>query len=115
MPRPRKPDALSVAERQRRYVRSQDLCTLKLPRRLVQRLDAVARERSLTRGAVIASILDEWDELRSRAAAAEAGVATRALTSSRRMAGVVRQPGGRAIRREEGQRDLFGSSDRQTG
>lgn len=66
MPRPRKPDALTNSERQRRYRAAHDLGTLKLPRPVLQRLDAVAGERGLGRAAAFVLILDEWEAGRRR-------------------------------------------------
>ena len=73
MPRPRKPNSLSAAERQRRYAQRLDLCTLKLSRPLLERLDEIARARSVSRQGALVEALDAWTELQRKAETANAG------------------------------------------
>ncbi|MDB5416476.1 MAG: hypothetical protein JWR10_4811, partial [Rubritepida sp.] len=73
----RKPDALSSGDRHRRYVRSKDLLSLKLPRSLLVRLDLLAKGRGWGRAEALAEVLTGWDE-REAAAAAQSASAARA-------------------------------------
>jgi hypothetical protein len=65
MARPRKSDALSVAERQRRHVELHDLRHLRAPRSVMDRVDEIAGDRSLSRAEVLVMLLDEWDARRA--------------------------------------------------
>jgi hypothetical protein len=107
MPRRRNPDALSDADRQRRYMRSHDLGVLKLPKTALCRLDAIARERTISRRAAFVIVLNEWEAGRSGISAERLAAATRGKPPSRR----AEIKGGSAAKpvRDEGQHDLFGA------
>ena len=64
MPRPRSPAPLSDADRQRRHVERHDLRHLRAPRSVMDRVDAISRDRSVSRAAVLVMLLDEWDARR---------------------------------------------------
>jgi hypothetical protein len=61
MARPRKPDALSNAERHRRYAQSHDLVTAKVPRMAFARLAAIASKSRVTYGQALSMLLDAWE------------------------------------------------------
>lgn len=85
VPRPRKPDALTAAERQRRHRLRHDLCTVKVPRQVAAQLDALARERSLSRAGALAAVLAERQSLMQVQAGLAGARATRAASASRRV------------------------------
>lgn len=116
MPHRRKPDALSDAERQRRYMRSHDLGVLKLPKPLLQRLDAIARARSISRRAAFALLIDEWEATQSGTGVPRPSGAARGTASSRRAPN--KGPRSPKPVTDAGQQELFGairSSDTRQG
>lgn len=63
--RPRKPDALSPSDRQRRYSEKNDLVAIHIPRLLSQRIISIAKRMGCKRSLALEIVLDEWESARS--------------------------------------------------
>lgn len=58
--RPRKPDALSQSDRQRRYAVKNDLVAIHIPRSLSVKITSIAKSMGCKRSVALDRVLDEW-------------------------------------------------------